>query len=87
MTRAEIRAAILVSLLTVAPEMSEDEIDPGKPIGPQMDVDSIDFLNVLFGIAERTGVEIPERDYARVQTVDDCVDYVAARVPAAPASA
>lgn len=79
MTHDEIRAAIMTSLLTVAPEVSEDEIDPGKPIGPQMDVDSIDFLNVLMGIEERTGVTIPERDYAHVQTVDDCVVYVAAR--------
>ena len=79
MTHDEIRAAIMTSLLTVAPEVPEDEIDPGKPIGPQMDVDSIDFLNVLMGIEERTGVAIPERDYAHVQTVDDCVVYVAAR--------
>jgi acyl carrier protein len=59
--------------------VSEDEIDPAKPIGPQMDVDSIDFLNVLMGIEERTGVAIPERDYPQVQTVDDTVKYVAAR--------
>ncbi len=80
MTEAEIRAAIMTSLLTVAPEVPPDEIDPTKPIGPQMDVDSIDFLNVLMGIEERTGVEIPERDYAKVQTVDDTVKYVAARL-------
>lgn len=78
MTETQIRDAIMTSLLTVAPEMSADEIDPSRPIGPQMDVDSIDFLNVLMGIAERTGVEIPERDYAKVQTVDDTVKYVAA---------
>jgi acyl carrier protein len=79
MTEAEIRAAIMTSLHNVAPEVSEDEIDPAKPIGPQMDVDSIDFLNVLMGIEERTGVAIPERDYPQVQTVDDTVKYVAAR--------
>lgn len=80
MTEAEIRDAIMLSLLSVAPEVPPDEIDPSKPIGPQMDVDSIDFLNVLMGIEERTGVEIPERDYAKVQTVDDTVRYVAARL-------
>ena len=82
MTEAQIRDAIMTSLNTVAPEIPPDEIDPSKPIGPQMDVDSIDFLNVLMGIAERTGVEIPERDYAQVQTVDDTVKYVAAHLSA-----
>lgn len=80
MTEAEIRAAIMTSLHSVAPEVPADEIDPSKPIGPQMDVDSIDFLNVLMGIEERTGIAIPERDYAQVQTVDDTVKYVAAHL-------
>jgi acyl carrier protein len=79
MTKQEIRDAIMTSLHAVAPEIELDEIDPAKPIGPQMDVDSIDFLNVLMGIHEKTGVDIPERDYAKVQTIDDTVEYVAAR--------
>jgi acyl carrier protein len=80
MTKQEIRDAIMTSLHSVAPEIELDEIDPAKPIGPQMDVDSIDFLNVLMGIHEKTGVDIPERDYPKVQTIDDTVEYVAARV-------
>ena len=32
------------------------------------------------GIAERTGVEIPDRDYPKVQTIDDTVKYVAAHL-------
>ncbi len=79
MTEQEIRDAIMSSLHSVAPEIELDEIDPAKPIGPQMDVDSIDFLNVLMSIHEQTGVDIPERDYPKVQTVDDTVAYIAAR--------
>lgn len=79
MTEQEIRDAIMKSLHSVAPEIDLDEIDPAAPIGPQMDVDSIDFLNVLMGIHEKTGVDIPERDYPKVQTIDDTVAYVAAR--------
>jgi len=82
MTEREIRDAIYASLHGVAPEIDLDEIDPAAAIGPQMDVDSIDFLNVLMSIHERTGVDIPERDYPKVQTIDDTVRYVAARVPA-----
>jgi acyl carrier protein len=81
MTEREIRDAILTSLHAIAPEIDMDEIDHGKPIGPQMDVDSIDFLNVLMAIDEKTGVDIPERDYPKVQTIDDTVAYVAQRVP------
>lgn len=79
MTDKDVRDAIYASLHAVAPEIDLAEIDPAKPIGPQMDVDSIDFLNVLLYIHERTGVDIPERDYPKVQTIDDTVTYVAAR--------
>jgi len=81
MTEREIRDAVVSSLHAIAPEIDMDEIDHGKPIGPQMDVDSIDFLNVLMAIDEKTGVDIPERDYPKVQTIDDTVAYIAARVP------
>lgn len=79
MTETAVRDAVYQSLHAVAPEIDLDEIDAAKPIGPQMDVDSIDFLNVLMFIAEKTGVDIPERDYPKVQTIDDTVVYVAAR--------
>ena len=79
MTEAAVRDAIYDSLHTVAPEIDLSEIDPAQPIGPQMDVDSIDFLNVLLYIHEKTGVDIPERDYPKVQTIDDTVAYVVAR--------
>lgn len=79
MSEQEIRDAVMKSLHSVAPEIDLDEIDPAAPIGPQMDVDSIDFLNVLMGIHEKTGVDIPERDYPKVQTIDDTVAYIVAR--------
>jgi len=38
-------------------------------------------LNVMVGLHAALGVEIPEADYARVATLDACVDYLAARLP------
>jgi hypothetical protein len=42
----------------------------------------MDWLNVLIGLHERLGVDIPETDYARLRTLDDLVAYLRPRVGA-----
>jgi len=43
-----------------------------------LDLDSIDFLNLVIALHERTGLEIPEKDYPQLATLDGCVAYLAA---------
>jgi len=80
---SQLRETVIARLLEVAPEASAADIDPAEPIQEQLDIDSMDFLEFLVGLAELTGVEVPERDYAQVATVDGCVNYLAARQSAA----
>ncbi|MDH4103969.1 MAG: phosphopantetheine-binding protein, partial [Thermoleophilia bacterium] len=42
----------------------------------QLDIDSMDLLNFVIGIHEQVHVDIPEADYARLQTLDEVVDYL-----------
>ena len=79
MTDDDIRAAVLSSLADVAPEADPASIDPAVPLQEQLDLDSMDFLSFLEGVAARTGVDIPEGDYGRVATLAGCVEYVAAQ--------
>ncbi|QID18435.1 acyl carrier protein [Nitrogeniibacter mangrovi] len=82
-TPAEIRSAILGLLARIAPEADLAELKGDVPIRRQIDLDSMDSLNVIAGLTERFGVDVPESDYGRLQTVDDMVDYVATRLAAA----
>ena len=51
-------------------------IDPAEELVEQLDIDSMDFLNVVVAINERTGIEIPERDYPKLSTLNDAVAYL-----------
>lgn len=82
MTTDDIRTAVLASLADVAPEADPTTIDPAVPLQEQLDLDSMDFLAFLSEIAERTGVEVPERDYDAVAALQGCVDYVTATLAA-----
>jgi acyl carrier protein len=73
------RAAIIDALVEIAPDIDPSTIRGGAPLQETYELDSMDFLAVLEEIAARTGVEIPERDLAQVETLDACTAYVAAR--------
>lgn len=78
MTSDEALALMRSVLRRVAPEADLDEVAAGETLQEALDLDSIDFLNFVIGLHDATGLEIPERDYPRLATVDGCVDYLCA---------
>ncbi len=77
-TGQELRTTILDALTEVAPDIDPSAIAPDQELVEQLDIDSMDFLNFIVSIHERTGIEIPERDYPKLSTLDDAVAYLAA---------
>ena len=80
----QIRSEVLTIVRRLAPEIDPARIIPDKPLRTQIDLDSMDWLNVLASIHEHMGVNIPERDYGKVVTLDGIVAYLAEKIPAAP---
>lgn len=80
MTTDLIRQQVLDALADVAPEADPARLSGGVALRDQLDIDSMDYLNFLIDLNARTGVEVPERDYGQLQTIDDCVAYLAERL-------
>jgi acyl carrier protein len=78
-TREAIRAAIFAVLGEIAPEADPAAIRADRPLRDQIDIDSFDFLNVIIRLHETLGVDIPEKDYAELLTLNGAVDYLARR--------
>ena len=53
-----------------------DALDPDAPLRDQMDLDSMDLLNLVIRLNEVLGVEVPERDYPRLDSVSHAVAYL-----------
>ncbi len=79
MNESEIRAKVLRLLGDVAPEADMGALKPDKRIRDQIDIDSMDALNLLIAIDAELGVDIPEADYPKMTTVDNIVAYLAAK--------
>jgi acyl carrier protein len=76
----DVRALILRTLAQVAPEAELEGLDPGGDFREELDLDSMDILNLVIGLHEATGVDIPERDYPRLVTLDACAAYLSERL-------
>lgn len=75
---------ILATLAQVAPEADLASLGPDAELRVELDIDSMDFLNFVVGIDERTGVDIPERDYPQLSTLNGCIEYLTRRMAEAP---
>ncbi len=83
MKRDEIRSLILAWIGERCPGEDLSDLDPEIPLRDQVDLDSVDFLNMIMEIQERLGIEIPEDDFVELMTLDGCVEYLAPRLQAA----
>jgi acyl carrier protein len=79
MTESELRRVVLEVLGEVAPEADLERLDPAADLRDELEIDSIDFLNFVIGVHERTGVDIPEADYGKLSSLDACVAYLLSR--------
>jgi acetyltransferase len=81
----DVRAAALAAIATIAPEIDVATLRPDQPLRDQVDLDSIDWVNVIAGLCERLSIDIPDADYGRLSTIDAIVAYIGARQTPAPA--
>ncbi len=78
-TTTELRAQVLEALAEVAPEVDLAALPDDASLREELDLDSMDVQRLVVGLYERTGVDVPERDYAKLDCVGACVAYLSAR--------
>lgn len=82
MNGVEATAAVSAALAGIAPEVDLSVVDPDARLRDELDLDSLDFLGLVQALHDRTGVDIPEADYGKVETLDTLVDYLVSHTPA-----
>lgn len=80
MDATHIRDGVIAAIQAIAPEFEADQLRADRVLRDQVDLDSMDWLNVILGLHERFGVDIPESDYARLTTLDAIVTYLDGRL-------
>ncbi len=76
MTEEEAKALIFDVVASIAPEADPKTLSGSENMREALDLDSMDFLNLVIALHERTGLPIPEADYPRLLTLDGAVAYL-----------
>ncbi|MCX2739033.1 acyl carrier protein [Pontibacter anaerobius] len=80
MTQEEIKQALVQRLKSIAPDTEPGQLQPDDNIRQTLGIDSFDYLQFIVALDEQFGIETPEEDYGRIQTMRELTDYIAARV-------
>lgn len=77
MNESQARELAAQVLAGIAPEADLAGVGAGEDLREALDLDSMDFMNFVIGLAERTGLNIPEADTPRLRTLEGLVAYLA----------
>ncbi len=76
MTDEDIVLAIKDIIATIAPDEELSQLDPSERLRDQIELDSMDFLDIVMELRKLYGVQIPEEEYKELATLDGCVSYL-----------
>ena len=77
MTRDETLLAVKDIIATIAPDEDLTGLDLNERLRDQIDLDSMDFLDIVMELRKLYGVQVPEEDYKELATLAGTVDYLA----------
>lgn len=79
MNASEVRALAADVLAGIAPEADVASVGEDEDLRVAFDLDSMDFMNFVVALSERSGRDIPEADTPRLRTLRGMVDYLDSR--------
>jgi acyl carrier protein len=76
MTRDQISKSIICIINDILPEGDCSAVDPERKLRDQLELDSMDFLDIVMELRKKYGIEVPEADYPHLATLKSCINYL-----------
>jgi acyl carrier protein len=80
MTASEIQQAVLEILADIAPDEDLSNLKGDVPFREQLELDSMDFLDIVMELRKRYRIQIPEEEYPELASMDNTVRYLEPRM-------
>ena len=80
MTAADIRDAIIDILSDIAPDEDLSDLKEDVPFRDQLELDSMDFLDIVMELRKRYRIQIPEEEYTELASMASTVKYLEPRM-------
>lgn len=82
MVAAEIRDEILDILSEIAPDEDLSNLDDERSFREQLELDSMDFLDIVMELRKRHRIQIPEDEYVHLASMASTVKYLEPKMAA-----
>jgi acyl carrier protein len=76
MTKDDIKKLVIDIIADIALDEDTSDLKPDVRLRDQLQLDSMDFLDIVMELRKRHGIEVPEADYIHLATLDSCADYL-----------
>ena len=76
MTKEECKQVVLDIIAEIAPDEDLSAVKPDVRLRDQLDLDSMDFLDIVMELRKRYGIEVPEEEYPQLSSLDSCAAYL-----------
>ena len=76
MSPAEIRDEIIDILSEIAPDEDLSDLKDDQSFREQMELDSMDFLDIVMELRKRHRMQIPEEEYGELASMASTVKYL-----------
>jgi acyl carrier protein len=80
MTADDIRKAILDILHDIAPDEDLSALKEDVPFREQLELDSMDFLDIVMELRKRYRVQVPESEYSELASMASTARYLEPRM-------
>lgn len=81
----KVKDIILGIIATVAPDADVSNVKGEVRLRDQLDLDSMDFLDIVMELRKRFKIEVPKEEYPQLATLDSCVSYLGPKLKAVAA--
>jgi len=75
-TPDDVKQVVLAIIADIAPDEDLSNIKPEVRLREQLELDSMDFLDIVMELRKKYGIEVPEADYPKLATLDSCAEYL-----------
>lgn len=75
-TPDEVKKIVLAIIADIAPDEDLGSVKPEVRLRDQLELDSMDFLDIVMELRKKYGIEVPEADYPKLATLDSCAEYL-----------
>jgi len=76
MTEDQVKQIVIDIITEIAPDEDATGLKAEVNLRDQMDLDSMDFLDIVMELRKQHGIEVPEEDYPKLASLASCAEYL-----------